>query len=73
MKRILLTLIAHYRRNGGGARWFGVECNYEPSCSAYTYEAIEKYGAWRGALMGLRRIRTCTAPDAAYKCFHPVE
>jgi putative membrane protein insertion efficiency factor len=34
-------------------------CIYTPSCSAYTYEAIEKYGAIKGGWMGLRRILRC--------------
>ncbi len=34
-------------------------CRYTPSCSRYAYEAIERYGAWRGALMGARRILRC--------------
>lgn len=34
-------------------------CIYTPSCSAYTYQAIEKYGAIKGGWMGLRRILRC--------------
>jgi len=34
-------------------------CRYLPSCSAYALEAIEKYGAARGAWMALRRIGRC--------------
>ena len=35
-------------------------CRYSPTCSEYTRQAIERYGFWRGAFMGLRRIFRCT-------------
>jgi putative component of membrane protein insertase Oxa1/YidC/SpoIIIJ protein YidD len=73
MKRVLLRFISYYRLKGGGRYWFGVDCNYEPSCSAYTYQAIDKYGAWRGIKLGFRRIRHCNQPDAICKCIDPLE
>lgn len=34
-------------------------CRFEPSCSEYTYQAIEKYGILQGGWMGLKRILRC--------------
>lgn len=34
-------------------------CVFFPSCSEYTKQAINKYGAVRGTIMGLRRILRC--------------
>jgi hypothetical protein len=34
-------------------------CRYYPSCSAYAYEAVEKWGLWRGVGMAFRRLLRC--------------
>src|SRR5207237_1464476 len=35
------------------------QCRFEPSCSRYSYEAVERYGVVRGGWLGLRRILRC--------------
>jgi putative membrane protein insertion efficiency factor len=34
-------------------------CRYEPSCSLYTVQAIEKYGVLKGLFMGVLRVLRC--------------
>jgi putative membrane protein insertion efficiency factor len=34
-------------------------CRFYPSCSRYSYEAIARYGAWRGGGLALRRLARC--------------
>ncbi len=34
-------------------------CRFIPSCSVYTYQAIEKYGFFKGGWLGLKRISRC--------------
>lgn len=37
----------------------GTRCRFAPTCSAYAFEAIDEWGAWRGVWMGMRRIGRC--------------
>jgi putative membrane protein insertion efficiency factor len=34
-------------------------CRFTPTCSEYTYQAVEKYGAAKGLFLGLKRIIRC--------------
>ena len=38
---------------------FGVECRYQPTCSRYFAEAVQKYGAVRGGWRGIKRLCRC--------------
>jgi putative membrane protein insertion efficiency factor len=38
---------------------FAGSCRFEPSCSRYAYEAIERFGVARGAWLGVKRLLRC--------------
>jgi len=39
--------------------WVGNSCRYQPTCSAYALDALEKHGAVRGSWLALKRIARC--------------
>ncbi len=39
--------------------WVGHGCRFQPTCSAYSLEALEKHGAIKGTLLTIRRIGRC--------------
>ncbi|MFV0362474.1 MAG: membrane protein insertion efficiency factor YidD [Suipraeoptans sp.] len=58
MKKFLLFLIRFYRKYISGAKGVAT-CKYYPTCSTYAYEAIEKYGAFKGGRLAIWRILRC--------------
>ena len=57
MKNLLLRLIRFYQRSISPLR--PRCCRFIPTCSAYALEAVEKYGAAKGAWLALRRFLRC--------------
>ena len=55
--RAYQALLSPYTR--GTCRWMPPTCRFTPSCSVYTYQAVERYGFFRGAWMGARRVARC--------------
>lgn len=39
--------------------WLGRNCRFEPTCSQYFLESIDKHGVWHGTLRGVARICRC--------------
>ena len=57
MKWLVLKLLRLYKVTI--SRVLPPSCRYEPTCSVYAYEAVEKYGALKGSWMALRRLSRC--------------
>ncbi|HEX2184842.1 MAG TPA: membrane protein insertion efficiency factor YidD [Chloroflexota bacterium] len=58
MTRLALLAIRAYQRS---ARWLAPPgtCRFYPSCSVYSYEAIERHGILRGSWLAVRRVCRC--------------
>lgn len=39
--------------------WVGFNCRYQPTCSAYALEALQKHGAFKGGWIAAKRIARC--------------
>lgn len=65
LKSLILKLIRFYQKwlsldQGIYLKNLGIKvCIYEPHCSEYTHQAIDKYGIVKGSFMGLWRILRC--------------
>ncbi len=57
VKAIALALIRLYQLTLSPL--LGRACRYSPTCSAYTYEAISRYGVLKGSYLGARRLLRC--------------
>jgi putative membrane protein insertion efficiency factor len=57
VKRIVLAPITAYQRWISPAR--PRRCRYEPTCSAYVAESVERFGIARGLLLGSWRLLRC--------------
>lgn len=57
MKGLALRLIRLYQHT-----WSQIapaSCRFQPTCSHYTYQAIEKHGLFEGGWLGVRRLLRC--------------
>ena len=57
MKKLALGLIRLYQLTL--SRVMLPSCRFAPSCSQYTYEAIAKYGLFKGIWLGAKRLARC--------------
>lgn len=66
MKKLILLSIRFYQKTSFFHNYFfrmfymsDKVCRFKPTCSEYTYQAVEKYGVLRGLFLGLKRIVRC--------------
>ncbi len=65
MKKLVLMLILFYQKfisldHGILSKLFYKPiCIYSPTCSTYTYEAVNKYGVLKGLYLGIKRVLRC--------------
>ena len=57
MKSVLIFIIKLYKEFISPG--INSHCIYTPTCSEYTMEAINEYGAIKGSIMGFKRILRC--------------
>lgn len=55
--KCLIVMVRLYQR--GISPLLGNNCRFNPTCSQYMIQAVEKHGAIRGALKGIGRILRC--------------
>ena len=77
-QRALMALVRGYRLVL--SPWLGNSCRFEPTCSAYSLQALECHGAAVGTYMTLRRLARChpfcsgghdSVPANASRLFQP--
>jgi hypothetical protein len=56
-QRTLMALVQAYRLLLKA--WIGNACRFEPSCSAYALQALERHGAAKGSLLTAKRLLRC--------------
>lgn len=65
MKKLILIAIRLYQKTfsldqGILSKIFPTRvCRFHPTCSEYTYQAIEKFGVFKGTKLGVKRIARC--------------
>jgi uncharacterized protein len=57
MKYLVLDLLGVYKAMV--SPFLPPACRFEPTCSEYAKQAVEKYGAVKGTWLGVRRILRC--------------
>jgi len=67
IKKILIGMINIYQKIPGP--WHGY-CKHIPTCSEYAKEAINMHGAFKGTILGIKRVLKCN-PFGTYG-FDPV-
>lgn len=57
MRALLIGIVRGYRLLL--SPWLGSACRFEPTCSVYSLQALERHGAAMGSYLTLRRLARC--------------
>lgn len=57
LTKLLIGLIRLYQITL--SPWLGGACRYTPTCSNYGIQALEKYGAFKGSWLTIKRVVSC--------------
>jgi uncharacterized protein len=57
MKTVVLAMLRFYKRAISPS--LPPSCRFQPTCSEYAYEAIDKYGILKGGRLAIWRILRC--------------
>jgi len=57
MKRVLISLVRFYQK--AISPHFPPTCRFVPTCSSYAIQAIERFGAFKGSFLAVKRILRC--------------
>ncbi|PKM84708.1 MAG: membrane protein insertion efficiency factor YidD [Firmicutes bacterium HGW-Firmicutes-11] len=57
MKWILILFVKGYQKII--SPFFPASCRFYPTCSSYFIQAVERYGAFKGSYLGIKRILKC--------------
>lgn len=57
MKKLLIAMMGFYQKYISSVT--PPRCRFYPTCSNYAIEAIERFGAWKGSWLAVRRISKC--------------
>jgi len=63
LQNFIVRMIDAHQTKRVGLGVYRVECNFEPSCSEYTKQAVLHYGAIKGSMLGVKRIKRCNDRD----------
>ena len=57
MRLLVLKIIRVYQKYLSPL--LGPSCRFHPTCSEYTFQAIETYGVFKGGILAVKRILKC--------------